>query len=408
MTAANARAETIARPVSAASAAPQISLEQYYSEAGPDYAAWSPEFNMHFGYYRAGANPLNREAMLEQMNAQVLVRMPLDGIAEPQLLDLGCGLGATLRSFARRLPSARLFGITRVPWQVEHARILNEAAGCGERVRVIEGDYQDTALPSSSYDGVYAVESSCHARGADKGVLLGETYRLLRPGGRLVVADGFLASGRFLTGLQERIYPDAMRVLGCRRVRAASPLHGAAGADWLRGYHGGAPADAGGGFGGSRPVGDIEIPGDGYPIRRSGDDPSAMEQHTGTGVIAAGQRTVGAHDLLHDHGEKAVGAPDRAESAMQHQASLDGAQSVWDATLRGKLNAVVFDYSGVMSITDGGLLSSYASAEKEPSSVMHTYPRRSFLRRPSPPARRSLLQRSFHALSPTHTISRAF
>jgi MPBQ/MSBQ methyltransferase len=187
--------------------APQIGLEQYYREAGPDYAAWSREFNMHFGYYRAGANPLNREAMLEQMNAEVLSRLKVDAIAEPRLLDLGCGLGATLRSFARRLPNAELTGVTRVPWQVEHARRLNEAAGCGEHIDVLEGDYEDAALLlRSSYDGVYALESSCHAHSADKGMLLQEAHRLLRPGGRLVVADGFLASGDFVSRLQERVY----------------------------------------------------------------------------------------------------------------------------------------------------------------------------------------------------------
>jgi cyclopropane fatty-acyl-phospholipid synthase-like methyltransferase len=186
---------------------PTISLEQYYSEAGPDYAAWSPEFNMHFGYYRAGANPLHREAMLERMNAEVLARLRLDGIAEPKLLDLGCGLGATLRSFARRLPSAKLSGVTRVPWQVEHARSLNEAAGCAGRVGVIEGDYEDISLlPHSSYDGVYALESSCHAHGANKSVLLQQAHCLLRPGGHLVVADGFLANTRFVSKLQQRIY----------------------------------------------------------------------------------------------------------------------------------------------------------------------------------------------------------
>ncbi|MGA3204364.1 MAG: methyltransferase domain-containing protein [Bryobacteraceae bacterium] len=195
-----------ARPFSHAQAAPQIGLEQYYSESGPDYAAWSPEFNMHFGYHRAGANPLDRESMLEQMNAEVLARLDLDDIEEPRLLDLGCGLGATLRSFSRRLPQARLLGLTCVPWQVEHARALNDAAGCGERVRVIEGDYEHTILPRSSYDGVYALESSCHAHGADKGALLAEAHGLLRSGGRLVVADGFLGGGRFVSALQQRIY----------------------------------------------------------------------------------------------------------------------------------------------------------------------------------------------------------
>ncbi len=206
----------VTKPLPAASAVPKISLEQYYREAGPDYGAWSREFNMHFGYYRTRINPLRREAMLEQMNAEVLARLNVNHIAEPQLLDLGCGLGATLRSFARRVPQASLLGITMVPWQVENARALNQAAGCGARVRVVEGDYEDTVLPSASFDGVYALESSCHAHGPDKAALLAEAHRLLRPGGRLVISDGFLANdrfndarfdnARFANGLQHRIY----------------------------------------------------------------------------------------------------------------------------------------------------------------------------------------------------------
>ncbi len=186
-------------------AAPNIDLERYYSEAGPDYAAWSPEFNMHFGYYRAGANPFHREAMLEQMNVEVLSRLQLDGVPQPKILDLGCGLGATLRSFARRLPQSNLLGVTRVPWQVERARELNEAGGYSDRIGVIQGDYEDTPLSSGSYDGTYALESSCYAQGSDKRILLEEAHRLLRPGGRLVVVDGFLR-GRFVSDAQRRIY----------------------------------------------------------------------------------------------------------------------------------------------------------------------------------------------------------
>jgi MPBQ/MSBQ methyltransferase len=189
----------------AAKAAPQIGLEQYYSEAGPDYAAWSSEFNMHFGYYRAGANPLNREAMLEQMNAEVLVRLQVDGTCGPRLLDLGCGLGATLRSFARRLPHSQLLGVTRVPWQVEQARALNASAGYRDRIDVVEADYENTPLGSSSFDGVYALESSCYARGSDKCMLLEEAHRLLRPGGRIVVVDGFLIDD-FFNEAQRHIY----------------------------------------------------------------------------------------------------------------------------------------------------------------------------------------------------------
>ncbi len=221
MAAAKISEEALVRPVMIADPAPRIGLEQYYSEAGPDYSAWSPGFNMHFGYFRAGANPFDREAMLEQMNAEVLARLQVEGLDQPRLLDLGCGLGATLRNFARRIPHASLTGVTRVPWQVEHARALNDSAGCNDRVSVVEGDYEHNALPDAAYDGVYALESSCHARGADKAVLLREAYRLLRRGGRLVVADGFLGSSRPLTGLQQRIYS---KLCECWVIQELAPL----------------------------------------------------------------------------------------------------------------------------------------------------------------------------------------
>src|SRR5579862_7686051 len=112
MMAARVSERAVGLPTVVHSVEPAIGLEQYYSEAGPDYAAWSREFNMHFGYYRAGRNPFQRESMLEQMNREVLGRLYLDGIAEPRLLDLGCGLGATLRSTARRMPNAQLLGVT--------------------------------------------------------------------------------------------------------------------------------------------------------------------------------------------------------------------------------------------------------------------------------------------------------
>jgi hypothetical protein len=62
--------KAVVQRVAFAHLTPRIGLEQYYSEAGPDYAAWSREFNMHFGY-SAGSNPLHREVM----NAEVLARL---------------------------------------------------------------------------------------------------------------------------------------------------------------------------------------------------------------------------------------------------------------------------------------------------------------------------------------------
>lgn len=179
-------------------------FQRYYEEAGPDYAAWSAEFNMHFGYFRRGMNPLDREAMLEQMNQEVLRRLRI-GDEPARILDMGCGMGATLRSFARSIPSAQLQGITLVPWQLEQGRRLNQMSEHGKKIKLGVADYEHTAFPSESFDAVYAIESGCYGTGTDKARLIREAHRILRPGGRMVVADGFMGPGK-LRGPQKTLY----------------------------------------------------------------------------------------------------------------------------------------------------------------------------------------------------------
>src|SRR5271155_5429903 len=168
----------VSMPSLAETASTAASFQRYYEEAGPDYAAWSPAFNMHFGFFRWGMNPFKREAMLEQMSQEVCARLRLDGESAAdsecvpkrvpaRVLDMGCGLGATLRSFARRLPFAQLHGITLVPWQLEQGRELNQGCPEGRRIALSLGDYECTTQPSASFDAVYGLESSCYARGAN-------------------------------------------------------------------------------------------------------------------------------------------------------------------------------------------------------------------------------------------------
>jgi SAM-dependent methyltransferase len=180
-------------------------FQRYYEEAGPDYAAWSPHFNMHFGFFRWGMNPLHREAMLDQMNKEIQQRLRLTEESSARVLDMGCGLGATLRSFGQRLPHADLNGITLVPWQLEHGRQLNQSCPDGRHITLNLDNYEHTTLQSESFDAVYAIESSCYAHGANKSAFLDEAHRLLRSGGRIVVADGFLGPGK-LRGPQKALY----------------------------------------------------------------------------------------------------------------------------------------------------------------------------------------------------------
>ncbi len=50
----------------------------YYEGAGPDYFAWSKNYNMHFGYYEKGMNPFSLEPMLERLNWEVLQRLEIE------------------------------------------------------------------------------------------------------------------------------------------------------------------------------------------------------------------------------------------------------------------------------------------------------------------------------------------
>ena len=179
-------------------------FQRYYEEAGPDYSAWSPHFNMHFGFFRRGINPFNREAMLEQMNREILDRLQIS-IDRPRILDMGCGLGATLRSIASRLPNADLRGVTLVPWQLEQGRQLNQSSLHAASIRLSLGHYEHTTYPSGTFDAICAIESSCYGTGPNKSRLIHEAHRLLRPGGRFVVADGFIGPGKF-RGPQPSIY----------------------------------------------------------------------------------------------------------------------------------------------------------------------------------------------------------
>ncbi|MGC2236127.1 MAG: methyltransferase domain-containing protein [Pyrinomonadaceae bacterium] len=171
------------------------SIEQvieFYEEAGADYLHWSKGFNMHLGFYRRGLNPFDREKMLEQMNLEIGVRLRIDSLEKAFLIDLGCGAGAIARSIAKNYPKAIIKGVTITPSQVETATKLNALANLQKQIEIFKGDYAALPFAGGAADGVWAVESACYAEGAGKENLVREMARVLKTGGRFVVADCFV------------------------------------------------------------------------------------------------------------------------------------------------------------------------------------------------------------------------
>ncbi len=103
----------------------------------------------------------------------------------PRILDVGCGSGTLALLIAKRFPDSQIVGYDADP------RILVQAKrkDRGRRVTWIVG--RSTSLPfaTSSFDGVFCTLLLHHLTPAETLQTLQEMRRILRPSGRVYVAD---------------------------------------------------------------------------------------------------------------------------------------------------------------------------------------------------------------------------
>jgi arsenite methyltransferase len=144
---------------------------------------------------------------------RVLDELRLRG--DETVLDLGCGRGAVLLATAKRLPHGRAIGVDL--WHSDQtdnsqqATLANAAAeGVTERIEIHTADMTALPLADQSVDvivsnlAIHNIPTSAGRRQA-----LAEAIRVLRPGGRLAIADL----------LETRRHAARLRELGWRNVR---------------------------------------------------------------------------------------------------------------------------------------------------------------------------------------------
>jgi tocopherol O-methyltransferase len=172
----------------------------YYDETWVDYRLlWLNPDNLavHFGY--ADESTRGHTDALKNMNRVLADRVAIR--PGDRVLDAGCGVGGSSLWLAQER-DVDVVGITPVASQVAMARRFADRRGLADRVRFEQADYAATTFPDATFDVVWVLEALCHA--PSKAAFYREAARLLRPGGRVVVAE-YLRTDRPVDDIGERL-----------------------------------------------------------------------------------------------------------------------------------------------------------------------------------------------------------
>ena len=163
---------------------------QYYKDTENAYKdSWdlNNSLAIHYGYWDQQVQSFPES--LIRMNEVMIDAAHIK--STDIVLDAGCGVGGSSIFLASTL-GCNVTGITLSERQVKLATDNANKKDVGHLVDFKPMNYCATDFPDRSFDVVWGCESICYADSKEQFVK--EAYRLLKPGGRLVVADGFVSA----------------------------------------------------------------------------------------------------------------------------------------------------------------------------------------------------------------------
>lgn len=156
---------------------------KYYEQSEYGYRIYhSDEGYIHMAINYDGV--FNSDGYYEQAR---IVNKQIQEIQALNVLELGCGKGVNSIFLAGQNPNVNFFGVDLTPLHISYALKKSQDL---KNVRFAIGNFQElNFIEDQSFNIIFEVESICHATNMQ--MLFNEAYRILKPGGRLIVIDGF-------------------------------------------------------------------------------------------------------------------------------------------------------------------------------------------------------------------------
>ena len=149
-------------------------VARHYDALDPAYRiVWGE--HVHHGYWQSGKESPDEAAQALSR----LVADRLDLSPGQRVCDIGCGYGAT----GAWLAGEAAVDVVGFTVSTEQAKVAEARGSAGFTCHV--RDWLDNGQSDAGFDRAYAIESSEHM--VDKPLFFAEAWRVLRPGGRLVV-----------------------------------------------------------------------------------------------------------------------------------------------------------------------------------------------------------------------------
>lgn len=140
-----------------------------------------------------------QQSTYKPVHDAVLAR--LGDVRPDRVLDLGCGTGQLTRRLREHFPDANVVGADLSDGMLERANERAESDGEPSSLRgFVRADAQHLPLANESFDVVTCTESFHWY--ADQAAAVAELARLIRPGGRLVIASIATVTGFADTAIQ--------------------------------------------------------------------------------------------------------------------------------------------------------------------------------------------------------------